>query len=85
MGHALTIKGQVTLPKRVREHLHLKPGDVVAFEIQPNGDVVVRPERGHDDVAAMVERWSGLEDIWEGPPADELLMDTRGPPDETGQ
>ncbi|MBL8549845.1 MAG: type II toxin-antitoxin system PrlF family antitoxin [Hyphomonadaceae bacterium] len=83
MGHSLTVKGQVTLPKRVREHLHLKPGDKVAFDIQPSGDVVIRAQR--KSVEALLKSWEGLAGIWEGPPADELMMDTRGPPDETGE
>jgi AbrB family looped-hinge helix DNA binding protein len=83
MGHSLTVKGQVTLPKRIRDHLHLKPGDEVAFEIQSNGEVLVRAER--ESVEALLQRWKGLAGLWEGPSADELLMDTRGPPDETGE
>jgi AbrB family looped-hinge helix DNA binding protein len=35
---ALTQKSQVTLPKRIREHLGLAPGDQVLFEIE--GDAV---------------------------------------------
>jgi len=35
---ALTQKSQITLPKRIREHLGLAPGDQVRFEIE--GDAV---------------------------------------------
>lgn len=35
---ALTQKSQITLPKRIREHLGLTPGDQVRFEIE--GDAV---------------------------------------------
>ncbi len=38
----LTSKGQLVLPKMVREHLDVKYGDRVDFVIQPNGEVVVR-------------------------------------------
>ena len=31
-----------------------------------------------------VDRWASVRGVWEGPPADELLSWTRGPPDETG-
>jgi AbrB family looped-hinge helix DNA binding protein len=41
MGNALTVKGQVTIPKRVRDALGLKPGDEVDFEINNLGQVVV--------------------------------------------
>ncbi len=43
MESALTSKGQVTIPKEAREHLHLKPGDRVKFFIQPDGHVVILP------------------------------------------
>jgi AbrB family looped-hinge helix DNA binding protein len=38
----LTSKGQITLPKKMRDKLHLIPGSKVVFEEQPNGDFVVR-------------------------------------------
>jgi AbrB family looped-hinge helix DNA binding protein len=38
----LTSKGQITLPKRVRERLGLQPGDRVDFEIEDSGDVRLR-------------------------------------------
>lgn len=43
MPTTLTVKGQVTVPKRVRDLLGIKPGSKVAFELKPNGDVVLRP------------------------------------------
>ncbi len=39
----LTSKGQITLPKAVREHLHLAARDRVAFVILDDGQVVLRP------------------------------------------
>jgi antitoxin PrlF len=38
----LTTKGQLTLPKRVRELLRLDAGDLVEFIISPDGTVQVR-------------------------------------------
>jgi len=40
----ITSKGQVTIPKAVRDALGLKPGDRVAFLLQPDGRVLVEPE-----------------------------------------
>jgi AbrB family looped-hinge helix DNA binding protein len=37
----MTVKGQVTIPKRVREALRLTPGDSVDFDVNPAGQVVV--------------------------------------------
>lgn len=81
MPYALTSKSQVTLPKRVREHLRLKPGDAVEFLIQPDGAVVVEPVNRRSFEEAL-EKVRGS---WRGPPADEWLMSTRGSPDETGE
>ena len=39
----LTSKGQITLPKKVRDLLHLKPGDQLDFLIQDDGRVLLQP------------------------------------------
>jgi antitoxin PrlF len=41
---AITIKGQATIPKAIREHLQLKPGDRVKFFVHPDGSVVLLPK-----------------------------------------
>jgi len=41
----LTSKGQTTIPKQVREHLKLNPGDKLDFVIEPGGRVVIRPAK----------------------------------------
>lgn len=45
MANALTVKGQVTIPKRVRDALGLKPGDGVDFVVDERGEVVLRNAR----------------------------------------
>ena len=43
MANRLTIKGQVTIPKEVRDFLHLTNGDsAVEFVISPDGSVSLR-------------------------------------------
>lgn len=37
----LTSKGQITIPKMVREALHLEPGDKVYFDVRDDGSVVM--------------------------------------------
>lgn len=37
----MTTKGQVTIPKKVREALHLAPGDGVEFNVNREGQVIV--------------------------------------------
>ena len=39
----LTSKGQVTIPKPIRDHLHLKSGDRLEFLLQDDGQVVLVP------------------------------------------
>lgn len=46
MATNLTSKGQVTVPKAIRDYLGLKPGAAVSFERTPGGEVVLRPEGG---------------------------------------
>ncbi|MES2683878.1 MAG: AbrB/MazE/SpoVT family DNA-binding domain-containing protein [Pseudomonadota bacterium] len=41
MATTMTSKGQVTIPKRMRDALCLSPGDGVDFNVNPAGQVVV--------------------------------------------
>ena len=50
----LNARGQVTIPKQVRDFLSLGPGSEVRFEINWTGDVVIWP------VVAKVARCSPL-------------------------
>ncbi len=43
MATNITSKGQVTVPKSIRDYLGLKPGSAVVFERTQNGEVVLRP------------------------------------------
>lgn len=40
----LTSKGQVTIPKEVRERLGLKEGDRLVFRFDDRGNLLVQPE-----------------------------------------
>jgi antitoxin PrlF len=39
----LTTKGQITIPKEVREHLGVETGDRLSFLVQEDGTVLVKP------------------------------------------
>ena len=45
MATNLTSKGQVTVPKKIRDYLGLKPGAAVTFERLDNGDIALRAAR----------------------------------------
>ena len=45
MATTLTSRGQVTIPKHIRDALHLQPGAAVEFSINAGGDVVLHPAR----------------------------------------
>ncbi|MHB8253781.1 MAG: AbrB/MazE/SpoVT family DNA-binding domain-containing protein [Acidiferrobacter sp.] len=42
MATTLTSKGQVTIPKQIRDALNLVPGCTVDFDVNREGDVVIR-------------------------------------------
>lgn len=39
MSYALTVKSQVTVPKAIRQHLHVMPGQSIDYEPLPDGSV----------------------------------------------
>lgn len=73
----MTVKGQVTIPKPLRDHLRLGPGDQVEFEVLPDGRVQIRKaetESGTppDRFARLVGRATA------GLTTDEIIAITRG-------
>ena len=55
MESAITVKGQATIPKPIREHLGLQPGDRVKFFVHPDGSVVLLPKISASAVRGMVK------------------------------
>jgi AbrB family looped-hinge helix DNA binding protein len=45
MDSTVTVKGQVTIPKAMREYLGLEPGDKVVFTYLASGGVRIDPAR----------------------------------------
>lgn len=72
---ALTVKGQVTIPKRVRDKLGLKPGDEVAFGVAGDGEVTIRKAKGKPKPSRF-EKLLGRADG--GMTTDEIMELTRG-------
>ena len=46
MATTMTVKGQVTIPKKVRDALRLSPGDGVEFDVNREGHVVIHKAGG---------------------------------------
>ncbi|HYM61038.1 MAG TPA: type II toxin-antitoxin system PrlF family antitoxin [Thermoanaerobaculia bacterium] len=40
----VTSKGQITVPKEIRDHLGVEPGDRISFQIGRGGEVIVQSE-----------------------------------------
>ncbi|MBC8055606.1 MAG: AbrB/MazE/SpoVT family DNA-binding domain-containing protein [Rhizobiales bacterium] len=85
MSYTLTTKSQVTLPKAIREHLKVAPGDAVDFRIVADGSVRVLPasleRRGADHVnktaLAKFRKLQGMGGHWGGS-TDALMSLLRG-------
>jgi antitoxin PrlF len=58
MESAITAKGQTTIPKPIREHLKLKPGDRVKYFIRADGSVVLLPKVPVTALRGIL-RWEG--------------------------
>jgi len=52
----LTSKGQITLPKEVREQLGLKPGDRVEIYVDQDGRAVIERTLSLEELAGVLPR-----------------------------
>lgn len=73
----VTIKGQVTIPKPVRDRLGIKPGDAIAFELAADGRVVL-VKLGARRPRSRFEALRGR--AGKGMTTDEIMALTRGEP-----
>ena len=74
MTSTISTKGQVTVPKAVRDKLGLRPGVLVEFELTPDG-VLLR--KGHRGGVRAVDRVLGI--LKRKAPTDSLIEAMRGP------
>ena len=72
MNSILSEKGQVTIPKRLREDLGLAPGTVLDFS-EENGRLIVK--RIDDETPIKNWRWRGR--LPKGKSVDTYIRDTR--------
>jgi len=53
----ITSKGQVTIPKKIREQLNLKKGDQIDFKLLPDGDIRITPQkRSYNELYGILQR-----------------------------
>lgn len=53
----ITSKGQVTIPKKVRDQLQLKAGDTLYFEVDSNNAILMSTnKKSHDEAFGMLYR-----------------------------
>lgn len=71
----VTDRGQVTIPKRIRERLGIRPGEFLEFEEAEGGQIVARKAVDRAAVDAAYGVLSPFEST------DELLERLRGKPD----
>jgi AbrB family looped-hinge helix DNA binding protein len=78
-NYRLTRKGQVTIPKEIRKHLGVSEGEAVRFEVEPDGDVVIRRASAPEEAESYEERvrkaveWAQEHVDWGGMTADEYI------------
>ncbi|MDX2221493.1 MAG: AbrB/MazE/SpoVT family DNA-binding domain-containing protein [Rhodospirillaceae bacterium] len=76
MPTTLTSKGQVTIPKDIREYLGIKAGAKLDFKIATSGNVVVLPSRPRKRRKPDLSHLVGT--LKSGLTTDELMRLTRG-------
>jgi antitoxin PrlF len=82
MANTVTSKGQVTIPKPVRDHLGIVPGSQVAFRRATDGSIVIEKA---DGTATQPSRFAKLRgSAGPGMTTDELMALLRGEPDDAG-
>jgi antitoxin PrlF len=75
MASTVTSKGQVTIPKPVRDHLGIGPGSQIAFRRAPDGSIIIEKADG----TRQPSRFAELVGIaGPGPSTDEIMAMTRG-------
>lgn len=80
MATTVTVKGQVTLPKSVRDAAGIKPGDRVEVRATANGSVVIEKPAAASDYRRRLDEVAARRLI-EGT-TDEIMLELRGDPGE---
>jgi AbrB family looped-hinge helix DNA binding protein len=76
MSTTLTVKGQVTVPKQIRDYLGLKAGAKLDFKVATDGNVVMMPAKPRRRKKPDFSHLVGI--VRSGLTTDELMRLTRG-------
>jgi len=84
MATTVTSKGQVTIPKQVRDALKIKPGTKIAIELTSDDEAILRKVRPAERRPDRFDRAIGSAEIkWHGT-TDEYMEFIRGYKDDPG-
>ncbi len=78
MPNTVTSKGQVTIPKRIRDYLGIAPGSEVNFRRAEDGHIIVERADGTRPPSRFEKM---LGSAGPGPTTDELMKLLRGDPE----
>ena len=79
MATTVTTKGQVTIPKEVRDLLGIKPGSAVTFEVVDDGRVVLSKAGRRGEAPRPPSRFAKLRGTaTAGMTTDDIMALTRG-------
>jgi antitoxin PrlF len=78
MANTVTSKGQVTIPKRVRDYLGIEPGSEVNFRLADDGHIIIERADGTRPPSRFEKL---LGSAGPGPTTDELMKLLRGDPE----
>jgi AbrB family looped-hinge helix DNA binding protein len=74
--NAVTVKGQVTIPKAIRDALDIHPGNLVEFTMNQDGEIVLRKAGSDKAVPHPFDRVVGI--AGPGMSTDEIMALLRG-------
>lgn len=74
--NAVTVKGQVTIPKPIRDALDIHPGSLVEFVMDRDGRIVLRKAGTEQPVRPQFDRVRGS--LGPGMSTDEIMALLRG-------
>jgi antitoxin PrlF len=78
MANTVTSKGQVTIPKRIRDYLGIEPGSEVNFRRAEDGHIIIERSDGTRPPSRFEKM---LGSAGPGPTTDELMKLLRGDPE----